>query len=129
MRNPWIFKAPALAWGFLIIYLSLAPVQDLNTGWELNISDKLVHAALYFIWVMLLYFGTSRAYQKPVSKCSMLSYWVAAIVVGAGLELLQGLMSFGRSADIIDGLANAGGALIAIFINPILHKFLAQFFK
>ena len=125
MRNPWIFKAPALAWGFLIIYLSLAPVQDLNPGWELNISDKLVHAVLYFIWVMLLYFGTSRAYQKPVSKCSMFSYWVAAIVVGAGLELLQGLMSFGRSADALDALANTGGAIIAIVGSRFLHKFLA----
>jgi VanZ family protein len=87
MRNPWIYRAPALAWGFLIIYLSLAPVQDLDPGWELQVSDKLVHGVLYFTLVVLLYFGTSRAYQKPVSRRKMVLYWVAAVLFGAGIEL------------------------------------------
>jgi glycopeptide antibiotics resistance protein len=125
MRNPWIYRAPALAWGFLIIYLSLAPVQDLDPGWELNVSDKLVHGVLYFTWVVLLYFGTSRAYQKPVSRRKMAFYWAFAIASGVGLEFLQGVMNFGRSADALDALANTGGAVIAIVVSRILHKFLA----
>jgi VanZ family protein len=125
MRNPWIYRAPALAWGFLIIYLSLAPVQDLNPGWELHVSDKLVHGVLYFTWVVLLYFGTSRAYQKPVSRRKMVFYWVAAVLFGAGIELAQGWMSYGRSADALDALANTGGEIIAIIGSRFLHKFLA----
>ena len=125
MRNPWIYRAPALAWGFLIIYLSLAPVQDLDPGWELNVSDKLVHGVLYFNWVVLLYFGTSRAYQKPVSRSKMVLYWVAAVLFGVGIELAQGWMSYGRSADALDALANTVGAIIAIIGSRFLHKFLA----
>ena len=125
MRNPWIYRAPALAWGFLIIYLSLAPVQHLDPGWELNVSDKLAHGVLYFAWVVLLYFGTSRAYQKPVRRRKMVFYWAAAVVAGAGLELFQGWMSYGRSADVLDALANTGGAIIAIVGSQFLHKFLA----
>lgn len=125
MRNPWIYRAPALAWGFLIIYLSLAPVQHLDPGWELNVSDKLAHGVLYFAWVVLLYFGTSRAYQKPVRRRKMIFYWTAAVVAGAGLELFQGWMSYGRSADVLDALANTGGAIIAIVGSQFLHKFLA----
>ena len=125
MRNPWIYRAPALAWGFLIIYLSLAPVQHLDPGWELNVSDKLAHGVLYFAWVVLLYFGTSRAYQKPVRRRKMIFYWTAAVVAGAGLELFQGWMSYGRSADVLDALANTGGAIIAIVWSRFLHKFLA----
>jgi VanZ family protein len=125
MRNPWIYRAPALAWGFLIIYLSLAPVQDLDPGWELHVSDKLVHGVLYFTWVVLLYFGTSRAYQKPVSRRKMVFYWVAAVLFGAGIELVQGWMSYGRSADALDALANTGGSIIAIVGSRFLHKFLA----
>lgn len=125
MRNPWIYRAPALAWGFLIIYLSLAPVQHLDPGWELNVSDKLAHGVLYFAWVVLLYFGTSRAYQKPVRRRKMVFYWTAAVVAGAGLELFQGWMSYGRSADVLDALANTGGAIIAIVGSQFLHKFLA----
>ena len=125
MRNPWIYRAPALAWGFLIIYLSLAPVQHLDPGWELNVSDKLAHGVLYFAWVVLLYFGTSRAYQKPVRRRKMIFYWTAAVVAGAGLELFQGWMSYGRSADVLDALANTGGAIIAIVGSRFLHEFLA----
>ena len=125
MRNPWIYRAPALAWGFLIIYLSLAPVQDLDPGWELNVSDKLAHGVLYFAWVVLLYFGTSRAYQIPVSRRKMTFYWAFAIVCGVGLEFLQGVMNYGRSADVLDALANTGGAIIAILGSRFLHKFLA----
>ena len=125
MRNPWIYRAPALAWGFLIIYLSLAPVQDLDPGWELNVSDKLAHGVLYFTWVVLLYFGPSRSYQKPVSRRKMAFYWAFAIACGVGLEFLQGVMNFGRSADALDALANTGGAIIAIIGSRFLHKFLA----
>ena len=125
MCNPWIYRAPALAWGFLIIYLSLAPVQHLDPGWELNVSDKLAHGVLYFAWVVLLYFGTSRAYQKPVRRRKMAFYWTAAVVAGACLELLQGRMSYGRSADVLDALANIGGAIIAIVGSRFLHRFLA----
>ena len=125
MRNPWIYRAPAFVWGFLIVYLSLAPVEDLDPGWELNVSDKWVHTALYFIWVALLYFGTSRAYQKPVSRRKMVFYWVAAVLFGAGIELAQGWMSCGRSADALDALANTGGAIIALIGSRFFHKFLA----
>ena len=55
----------------------------------------------------------------------MAFYWTAAVVAGAGLELLQGLMSYGRSADVLDALANTGGAIIAIVGSRFLHKFLA----
>lgn len=125
MRNPWIYRAPAIVWGFLIVYLSLAPVEDLDPGWAINVSDKWVHAALYFIWVALLYFGTSRAYQKRVSPNKMIFYWVAAVLVGAGIEPVQGWMSYGRSADALDALANTGGAIIALIGSRCFHKFLA----
>jgi VanZ family protein len=60
MRNPWIYRAPAIGWGFLIFYACLAPVSNLDPGWELNISDKLVHFILYFSWTILLYFASSE---------------------------------------------------------------------
>jgi VanZ family protein len=55
----------------------------------------------------------------------MVLYWVAAVLFGAGIELAQGWMSYGRSADTLDALANTGGAIIAIIGSRFLHKFLA----
>jgi len=42
-----------------------------------------------------------------------------------GLEFLQGVMNYGRSADVLDALANTGGAIVAIVGSRFLHKFLA----
>jgi VanZ family protein len=125
MQNPWIYRAPAIVWGFVILYLSLAPVHDLDPGWSLKVSDKLIHGILYLTWVTLLYFGTSRAYKKSVSRRKMLFYWASAVVFGAGIELMQGWMALGRSADVLDALANTGGAVLAILSSRLLHKFLA----
>ena len=125
MQNPWIYRAPAIAWGFLISYLSLVPVHTLDPGWSLEVSDKLVHGILYFTWVSLLYFGTSRAYRRGVSRRKMIFYWGSAVIFGAGIELMQGWMAMGRSADVFDALANTGGAVLAILASRLLHKILA----
>ena len=125
MQNPWIYRAPAIAWGFLISYLSLVPVHTLDPGWSLEVSDKLVHGILYFTWVSLLYFGTSRAYRRGVSRRKMIFYWAGAVLFGAGIELMQGWMHLGRSADLYDALANMSGAIVAILLSRMIHKILA----
>jgi len=60
-----------------------------------------------------------------VSRRKMAFYWAFAIACGVGLEFLQGVMNYGRSADALDALANTGGAIIAIVGSRFLHKFLA----
>jgi VanZ family protein len=124
MRNPWIYRAPAIGWGFLILYICLAPVEDIDPGFSLKISDKLVHFILYFSWIILLYFASSRAYKRRLSRRKMLAYWIVAACVGGAVEILQGAMEFGRNADLMDGLANTGGAIIGIISSRLFHKIL-----
>ena len=122
MLNPWIYRAPAVGWGFLILYICLAPVDDLDPGFTIQISDKLILFILYFSWVVLLYFGSSRAYKRRLSRRKMLTYWITAAIIGAAVELLQDTMDFGRTADVMDGLANTAGAMIGIISSRLFHK-------
>ena len=124
MWNPWIYRAPAIGWGFLILYICLAPVDDIDPGFSIQISDKLVHFILYFSWIVLLYFASSRAYKCRLSRRKMLTYWIAAACVGGAVEVLQGAMEFGRNADFMDGLANSGGAMVGIISSRLFHKVL-----
>ncbi|CAI8174009.1 MAG: Uncharacterised protein [Flavobacteriales bacterium UBA4585] len=124
MLNPWIYRAPAIGWGFLIFYLCLAPVEEIDPGFSIEISDKLVHFILYFSWVVLLYFGSSRGYKRRLTRRKMLIYWVTAAIIGGAVEFLQGAMDFGRNADVMDGLANTAGAMIGIILSRLFHKIL-----
>lgn len=124
MLSPWIYRAPAIGWGFLISYASLAPVSDLDPGWELQISDKWIHFLLYFSWVVLLYFGSSRAYKRKLERKKVLVYWLAAITVGVVIEFMQGAMGLGRSADVYDALANSSGAITGVILSRIIHRIL-----
>jgi VanZ family protein len=99
-------------------------VEDLDPGFSIEISDKLVHFILYFSWVVLLYFGSSRAYKRRLSRRKMLTYWITAAIIGGAVEMLQGAMELGRNADFMDGLANTAGAMIGIIASRLFHKIL-----
>ena len=125
MRNPWIYRAPAIGWGFLIFYACLAPVSNLDPGWEIEISDKLVHFILYFSWTIFLYFASTRGYNRTIKKRKALLYWFIAVLIGGVIELLQGWMGLGRSADLFDAVSNTAGALSGMVLSRVLHRILA----
>ena len=54
----------------------------------------------------------------------MLIYWITAAIIGGAVEFLQGAMDFGRNADVVDGLANTGGAMVGIISSRLFHKVL-----
>lgn len=124
MHNPWIYRAPAIGWGFFILYVCLAPPETLRTGIDFEISDKVVHFTLYLLWVVLLYFGSSRGYKKVLSYAKLMLYWSSAIIIGILVEYLQMWMAVGRSAEVLDALANSAGAVAGIIISRVAHRIL-----
>jgi VanZ family protein len=86
-----------------VVYTSLAPSKLLP---HVSLSDKLEHALAYT--VIAVWFG-------GLLKRS--DYWRLAAVLlalGAAIEIAQGLMPFGRTADFADLSANALGILLGI---------------
>lgn len=107
----------ALLWALLILVLCLMPGQDLpRWRWaDLLSLDKWVHAGLFAVLMVLLLLGLKRQYGPAWARSKGL--WTAAIVCilyGVALELMQGLMMQGRTADALDAAANTAGTLVGL---------------
>lgn len=91
----------------LILYLSLRPAP--YTLPDVEFFDKVLHFGAYFVLGALL----ARAIAKGGGERGVpvvMAAFVAAFFFGAIIEALQAVVP-GRSADVIDGVANAAGAL------------------
>jgi len=99
--------------GILIGVLSLLPGSDLPAH---TLNDKLNH----FIAYGVLSFGA------VVGRHRLAVLWVIVLVIGFGLalEVLQGIMPFGRSASWLDALANTGGVFIGSICGWTLARIL-----
>lgn len=108
----WLRLLPPLAWGGLILCLSLMPLppgaSDLP-GW-----DKLLHAAAYGLLSFFVAWALddSRPFRLKISVAA----FVITVVFGAVLELLQGAMPLGRTAEWGDLVADGVGALLGCVI-------------
>ena len=51
---------------------------------------------------MLLYFSTSRSFQKIRNKLRLLAYAAMALIAGMLIEWLQNAMHLGRTGDLLD---------------------------
>lgn len=112
----------------LILWLTLAP-RPLPEA-DIPVfegADKIVHALMFggLVFVMVLDREVWRIRRESVSGASQVNerWWVAAfcllaIILGGGIELLQGAMEAGRSCDIADFWADSAGALIAALVAP-----------
>jgi VanZ family protein len=85
----------------LVVFLSLTPKAPVLL--EVPGSDKVNHVVAYL--VMMLWF--SQLQREPRRQ-----FWIGAGLVALGvlLEVVQGLLVY-RSADVLDGLANACGVI------------------
>ncbi len=106
---------PALAWGFVILILTLVPPQALPKvpQWNLLSFDSLAHAFVFMVWSFLLLFGSARASFRRFNTWGT---FLAAVSYGAIIELLQGLMRLGRHPDWKDIVCNTVGAVLGIVL-------------
>lgn len=101
--------------GFLVLIfvlcLSPSPKVSHQLGWTIYFGvDKWVHVGLYFI----LFFIWSRE-SKQFHK-SVVYFVLIATIVGAGIEFLQAILPFHRSAELADFFADLSGVLSGYFL-------------
>ena len=101
----------------ILIVSSLTPVQP-----SLHISnvDKVLHTLAYFILGCVC--------LPAFAKVKPLFVWLGLCGLGICIEIAQGLMSTGRSADILDEVANASGAFLAVFAWFVVSKIAQKMF-
>lgn len=118
-RNKF-YLALALCWTMLVFFLCLVSAGELP---RINIKvsgiDKLVHFTFHFVFVMLWFLYLKNKNIKPV----LLKIFLASFCFGILIEICQSLFSNTRQADVLDVLANASGAITAVIILFLNHKF------
>lgn len=112
--NKW-----ALLWAMLIFILCAIPGKDIPTVWwlELLSFDKVVHASIFFVFVIL--FSRGFSLQTNFQLLSIYPKTIASIIgilYGGLLELMQGYCLVDRSADIADFIANTFGCLMGVVL-------------
>ncbi|WP_094746048.1 VanZ family protein [Aequorivita soesokkakensis] len=113
----------AVLYSLTISVLFFIPSPELP---EIQISavDKIVHILIYFILIniWMLYFYRKKNFH--LENKWILLLLLSVLFYGIIIEILQGLFTVSRSADIIDIAANFIGSLLGIFFfKSIKHKF------
>ncbi len=88
-----------------VLYTSLAPASDLP---PIGFNDKLEHGSAYML--MALWFGG----LVPMRQYGWLA--AALLALGGGIEIAQGLMQLGRTADILDFAADGAGMAAGLLL-------------
>ena len=83
-------------------------------------KDKYVHFSFYFVMVVLWVLSLNPVYPKK--RRLRLMVFSFAVVYGIFIEICQGLFTNGRSADILDVLANSAGAALAVLLLWLFRK-------
>jgi|JI10StandDraft_1071094.scaffolds.fasta_scaffold31135_3 hypothetical protein len=113
----------ALSWTILIAFLCLVKDSDLpSIGIKVSGLDKVVHFGFHFIFILLwaFYFFASR---KVLTIKLIATLVFCSFIFGVSIELLQGIYTTTRQADVFDVLSNTFGALVAGSIaSKILKK-------
>jgi VanZ family protein len=88
-----------------VLYTCLVPPEDLP---PVGYNDKLEHGTAYLL--MMVWFGG----LVPLRQYGWLV--AALLALGGGIEIAQWLMAVGRTGDIMDFLADAGGVAVGLLL-------------
>ncbi|MFT3793512.1 VanZ family protein [Flavobacterium sp.] len=106
----------AIVWTLVIAVLCLVSFKKLPTV-KLTGADKYVHAVFHLVftglWFLYLRFQNGRALAKA---------FFASVAYGILIEIMQGLFTQTRKADLKDVLANITGALLAVMVILAYEK-------
>ena len=115
---------------FVLIFILLSmPGSDIQgTSWisiilHLPFADKIIHIGLFGSLALSLFFHFEQysniSFRSTRTKALSL---IACILYGIGMEFYQKYFVPSRSLDVIDMLADAMGALLALpFFNGVKH--------
>jgi VanZ family protein len=112
----FFFSVVALGWTITITILSFISMKDKQV-FTFSFADKLMHAAVYFIFTIVWYFAFSRGFTTEKLKKQALTLSVIfGFLYGILIEILQGTLSAERQGDWQDVVANSVGTIFAIFV-------------
>jgi len=113
LRTP--FRIGVGAYGLFIIWASLSPS---GTGGTIPHMDKVLHLLVYAI--------LAAAIALAWPKLSKLRVFWGCVFFGVAMEVAQGLIGSGRTASLLDGLANSLGAALGVYAIVLMSRLFAR---
>lgn len=98
----------------LILFVVASSLTSVQPSLHISNVDKVLHVLAYLV--------LGSVCLPAFARVQPLFVWLGLCVLGIAIEIAQGLMSTGRSADILDGFANASGAMLAVIAWMLLSK-------
>ncbi len=99
------------------------PAQDLPNTNYFDGFDKLAHCGFFFVFTVLLLFGSILQSKRRASKLK--TFFIAFLVSSIfafGTEAIQYYLSFGRQADWWDIFSDYMGIGMALLAYLLLHQ-------
>lgn len=126
VRLRFIYFLPAILWFLVSVFLLFIPGSDIPKSrlFEILYFDKWVHAGMFGLLTLLWAFPflyTGRGSVRLFIGITL--FWIG---FGVLVEFLQLDYAAGRSFDILDMVADAAGALIALGILILKGKQLVK---
>lgn len=107
----WLMSVVVIA---AIAYLTLVPSPLPEPPMPLfDGADKVVHGLMFLVLAWCLNRDLSRQKSLIISAAA----FALATAYGGLIEILQGAMQLGRSADVLDFAADAAGAIFGALIS------------
>lgn len=114
MPNKRILFCLALSWTGVIGFLCLIQANDIpKVKIPILSLDKIVHAFFYFVFTSLWFLFFLKKFNKTAPLKLLILVFILSVFYGIIIEILQGVLTLTRNADVFDVLANVTGALIA----------------
>ena len=121
MNNKWRW-IPPIAWGILLAVLSLMPTGDSQIFlFHIPYMDKAAHFGMYAIWAYLVV----HAWTSNSTYSNKRVMWLTILfgtMLGVILEYSQYTMTFGRSFETGDIIANGLGSIVGAVINTTIQS-------
>jgi VanZ family protein len=95
----------AAGWA-IVVFITFSCLEPAHYVPNLHLWDKLEHATAFF--GMTCWFGGLVRRRRYL----WIVFWM--LLFGAGIEVAQGLMRLGRSADVLDFTADSVGVAVAL---------------
>ncbi len=123
-KNKILRLLPAIFWLLVITVVSGFPGDKVPKVaiWHF---DKLVHSGIYLVLTLLILMGFSNYYSIQSNRVKLgVLVVLFGITYGGFMEILQHNIFINRSGNWQDFLANGLGAIIGVFVFPIIKKML-----
>jgi VanZ family protein len=111
----------ALFWTGIVAYFCLAESSEIPTI-DIPNLDKCVHTFFHFVFTLVWFLFFRKQLKRNNVIKPLLCSFLFSLFFGIGIEFMQQLYTITRSGDFLDFIANAIGAMLALFTVVLCNR-------